>query len=142
MCPICATFEASSLSYLLSHLRLVHSNNHASKSPVVLMAVHILPVHFLPSTPTFIANIGHLEQSSLASRVLLWWGRISPVFQPPESMLSDSDTDLQSLYGKCNYVGNEEVEVHTCFLQQCKMILIIYLEWIKIFNNAALHSLS
>ena len=26
-CPICATFEAPSLSYLLSHLRLVHAND-------------------------------------------------------------------------------------------------------------------
>ena len=92
---------------------------HVLKSPVVLMAVHILPVPF----SALYSHVYRKHQSSGAiqsrqqSIPVVEQGRISPVFQPPESMLSDSDTDLQSLYDKCNYVGgNEEVEVHTCFL--------------------------
>jgi hypothetical protein len=103
VCPICATFEASSLSYLLSHLRLVHSNDPRFKVTCGLDGCAYTACSF----SALYSHVYRKHQSSGAilsrqqNTPMVEQDRISPAFQPPESMLSDSDTDLQSIYGMC-----------------------------------------
>ena len=127
VCPICATFEAPSLSFLLSHLRLVHSNDPRFKITCGLDGCAYTACSF----SALYSHIYRKHQSSGAiqtrqqNTLTVQQHDLSSMYPP--SVFPDSDFDPPNVHGKCYIIIVSSLEaLYNAIVLQCKMILITW----------------